>query len=334
MTDNPVRFAVIGCGAVAGAHLPILAESPHCEIALVVDKDEQRAREAAAAHGVQEIATDYRAVVGRADAAVVALPHFLHAPVSCELLRGGVHVLVEKPMALTVAECDQMIAAAEQGGATLAIGQLRRFFYSSQWIRRAVETGLLGEIRGFDMREGFVYSWPAASDFTLRKDAGGGVLADGGAHALDTLLYWLGDWESFEYRDDAEGGVEADCELRLKMRCGAEGIVELSRTRDLRNTVILRGSRATLEVESKFDSAVRLTLDGEEIVFGGRTFTDAKPEEDVNDIFRRQLTDFLGAIRERRTPAIDGHEGRKAVALIEACHEQRQPLELAWRAWA
>ena len=71
-----------------------------------------------------------------------------------------------------------------------------------------------------------MYSWPVASDFMFRKDAGGGVLADTGAHVLDTVLWWLGDWDKVEYHDDAHGGVEADCLLKLTMKSGAVGTVE------------------------------------------------------------------------------------------------------------
>ncbi len=159
-------------------------------------------------------------------------------------------MLVEKPMALTAAECDAMIAAAEEGGAVLAVGLMRRFLRSTRFVRHAVQTGLLGRIRRFDVREGIVYNWPVASDFFFRKEtAGGGVLIDTGAHTLDSLLWWLGDVRSLDYFDDNYGGVEADCLLQLQMESGATGVVELSRTRKLRNTAIIEGDRASIEVD-------------------------------------------------------------------------------------
>lgn len=326
-----IRIAMVGCGAVAGAHLPIIAESDAAAVTVLVDKSLDRARSLGAQHGVTAVLDDYRQVIGKADAAIVALPHHLHAPVSIELLRHGVHVLVEKPMAVTPDECDAMIAAADAGRAVLAVGHLRRFFHSSRFVKRSLESSLLGRILSFDAREGTVYSWPAASDFTFRADAGGGVLFDQGAHTLDTLLWWLGDYRSLSYRDDSEGGVEADCEIRLVMQSGAEGIVELSRTRDLRGSVIIRGERGTLEVESKFDSFIRLRLDGEETYLDGRALRCDEPGEDVNDIFRRQLAEFVAAIRERRAPLVSGREARRTVACLAECRAVRRPLELAWR---
>jgi predicted dehydrogenase len=335
MSGSPrITFALVGCGAVAHAHVPILAQSGDAELTLLVDKSLARARELGASYGISNSIEDYREVPGRAQAAIVALPHHLHAPVAIDLLKSGVHVLVEKPMAMTAAECDAMIEAARQGGATLAVGQLRRFFHSSRFIKRVVDSGMLGRIKAFDMREGTVYSWPAASDFTFKPSAGGGVLADQGAHSLDILLWWLGDFDQVEYRDDAFGGVEADAEIRLVLQSGATGVVELSRTRNLRHSVVITGERGTLEVDTQFDSAIAIRLEGEATYLSGRALRDDAPGEDVTDVFRRQLADFVDAIRQRREPLVSGREGRRAVAAMEACRAHRQPLELPWRAVA
>src|SRR4051794_39425130 len=101
-----LRIAVVGCGAVAQIHhLPALAASENAEAVLLVDNDESRARALAERFGVPGVTTDFREIPGRADAAIVALPNNLHAPVAIELLRRGVPVLVEKPMAMTSAQC-------------------------------------------------------------------------------------------------------------------------------------------------------------------------------------------------------------------------------------
>src|SRR5262249_3465764 len=159
---------------------------------------------------------NYQDIIGKVDAAIVALPNYLHAPVVIDLLRHGIHVLIEKPMALKVTDCDKMLEAASSAGTVLAVGLEYRFFNSSRFTKRALGNNLLGDIRSFDLRLGIIPTWPFATDYLLRKEsAGGGVLADFGVHVLDLLLWWLGDYESVEYRDDAVGGVEAECELNL-----------------------------------------------------------------------------------------------------------------------
>lgn len=331
-----LRLAVVGCGAVAKIHhLPAITLSDRVEAAVLVDADAKRAKALAEQFGVPEVATDYRDLPGRVDAAVVALPNSLHAPVSIDLLRRGVHVLVEKPMAMTVRECDEMIAAAEDGRATLAVGLDFRFFEGSRFVRDLFRDGLLGEIRRFDMRQGVIPRWPFATDFLLKKEtAGGGVLADFGVHVLDLLLWWMGDWADVEYWDDAMGGVESDCEMRLTMRSGATGTVEISRTRTLRNTCVFEGERATLEVGVwDPDPEIKLFIGGSagsELSLSGRARRKTGSALNFTDVFIRQIDDFAAAIHERREPFVPGREGRRSQELIEECYARRRFLELPW----
>lgn len=328
MPDTP-RLAVVGCGAAAEIHLTVLADLP-AEVTCLVDKAPERAGELAERYGVGRTLTDYRDLVGEVDAAVLALPHHLHAPVALDLLGGGLNVLVEKPMALTVDECDRMIAAAERAGRVLAVGMARRFYDAGRFVKRVIERGRLGELRWLDVREGYVYEWPVVSEFMFRREAGGGVLADAGAHILDNLLWWLGDFEGVVYRDDARGGVAADCEIEIDMASGTRCFVELSRTRRLRNTWVLEGTEGTLEIDTLFHPLVRWRFEGQPEQLQGRVRLPGQPEEEALDCFSRQMADFLDSIREEREPVVNGSEGRRFVELLEACEANRRPLELPW----
>src|ERR1041384_3242084 len=106
-----VRVAMIGCGAVAErGHLPTLAASSEARLSWLVDNNEARTSALAARFGAgSRTSPDYRDVIGHTDAAIVALPHSLHGPVCSDLLAHGIHVLVEKPMAMSTGECDQMM---------------------------------------------------------------------------------------------------------------------------------------------------------------------------------------------------------------------------------
>jgi predicted dehydrogenase len=331
-----VRLAVVGCGAVAAIHhLPAIGLGGRAVASVLVDADRARARALADRHGVAEVRTDYREVEGLCDAAIVALPNALHAPVAIDLLSRGIHVLVEKPMAVTAAECDRMIAAAGRSGAVLAVGLEFRFFDAARLVRELLAAGVLGDLRGFDLRQGVVPRWPFASDFILRKEAaGGGVLADFGTHVLDLLLWWLGDWAEVDYRDDARGGLESDCELDLALRSGLAGTVEVSRTRTLRNTCRIEGERGILEVGVwDPDPTVSLRLGAADTALAGRARrpgAENSPGVDFREAFRRQLDDFAAAVQEGRAPFVPGEEGRRSIALIEACYTRRRPLELPW----
>jgi len=328
MTELSV--AVIGCGAVTKRfHLPALA-ALSAKPALLVDKNIKRAQDLALAYRVLHTSDDYHSCIGEVDAAIVALPHHLHAPVCIALLRRGIHVLVEKPMALTTAECNAMIAAAEERTTVLAVDHMRRFLHAVQWVKATLDAGVLGPIESFDFRDGLVYSWPVASDFFFRREtAGGGVLMDTGAHTLDLLLWWLGDVASFEYYDDNYGGVEADCKLNLTLVSGARGTVELSRTRDLRNTAILRGQYGEIEISLHSN---RVTADPGGILEykAGALAGKRLPKQTIRKLFELQITDWLQAIERGQQPMVSGTEAVRSIALIEACYAQRELLELPW----
>lgn len=330
--NNRLSIGIIGCGAVSELyHIPIASASEKVHITMLVDKKHKRAEALASKYGITKTTEDYKEVMGEVDTAILALPHHLHAPVAIDLLNHGIHVLVEKPMALSTTECEAMISAANQSSAILAVGLVRRFLYAHQFAQKLISDGFLGRIESFDVREGFIYDWPVASDFFFRKEAGGGVLADTGAHTLDTILWWLGDYDGFEYFDDNMGGVEADCKIHLKMKNGAEGVVELSRTRNLRNTAIIRGERATLEVEM-LGSQISIQPKGMNAKLTGDAVDnqhhELKKGQSVDDLMTAQLEDWVEAIQTKRELYVTGEEARKSVALIEACYKNRKPFEM------
>jgi predicted dehydrogenase len=323
-TQKSVRVAVIGGGAVAERfHLPALAEASNVTIAGLAELNDERRSRLAAQFRIRHAVSDYRALIGSVDAAIVTVPHHLHAAVAVDLLEHGVHVLVEKPMALRAKECDAMIAAADSTGAVLAIGLMRRFVPALKFTKYALAGGLLGDVHHFEFREGRIYDWNAASAFEREC---GGVLADIGAHVLDLMLWWFGGCASVAYFDDARGGVEADCLIEVTMQGGATGTVELSRSRTLPNMCAIRGSRGALKVGIKGRSDLRVELQGSPLVLRA----DPDSELEQNDRFRLQLEDFVHAVRDGRPPAVTGAEGRPSVELIERCYQHRQPMDRAW----
>ena len=333
VNDSKIPIAIIGCGAVAAGHyLPALTASRRFTPALLVDLDLERARALADRWGIAAVSTEVAAVSGRATAAVVALPNHLHAPMAIDLLGRGLHVLVEKPMATTVAECDAMLAAARASRAVLGVGLQFRYFDSTLWVRDLLAAGLLGELQRFELRLGVVSNWPFATDYFLRAEtAGGGVLVDYGVHVLDLLLFWLGELDVERYRHDAMGGIESDCEIELTTAAGLSGRVEISRSRNLVNRCIFTGARASLEV-GIWDPDPQLVLHwpGADSLLTGRVRRPDEPALDFNGAFLRSLDDFGAAIDAGREPEVSGADGRRVVALIEACYAAAEPLELPW----
>lgn len=328
---NPLRLGIVGCGAVTETlHLPALKRSPGWTLAALVDADRARAARFAAPAGAA-VFSSHLEFSGNIDAALVAVPNALHAQVTIDLLDSGIPVLVEKPMALSVADCDRMIAAAARSGATLAVGLGRRFFPAYRFVKRLLDEGALGPLQSFEFREGTVFKWPTVTDAPFRRDAGGGVLMDSGPHTLDLLLWWLGEAEQVACYDDAVGGVEANSEIHLTLRNGARGVVEFSRTRNFRRFYRIEGTRGYLEASADWnDPPVILEVDGRTVHRGPVTEAGVT-QLTYQDAIAAELEEFAAAIREQREPAVPGAEGRRAIALIETCAQVRKPLPQPWR---
>ena len=329
---TPLRLALIGCGKVTERfHLPVALASPEVRVSALIDPDEVRARQLGAGVEGALVFASPAGIAEHADAAVVAAPHHLHADISCSLLDQGVSVLVEKPMALDVASCDRMIAAAERSDVVLAVGLVRRWYDASRWVKASLDAGDLGPVVSVDAREGAVFNWQVVSDATFRRAMGGGGLADIGTHVLDLLLWWLGDPQRVAYRDDAMGGVEAECEIELEFPGGVTGTVALSRTRTLRNSIVVRCERGTLTIGPGFDPEIRLEHDDRAPFLSAHVHApQAPPAVRLETLFEAQLRDFVGAVRDRRPPFVSGADGRRSIALLDACRRAREPLELPW----
>jgi predicted dehydrogenase/nucleoside-diphosphate-sugar epimerase len=343
---QPFRIAVVGCGAISRQyHLPILAGHEKVRLTALVDRDLKRAGELSAAYGVEAVLDDVdRLGPDLADAAVVATPPFHHAPCCIGLAHRGVHVLVEKPMAVTAAEARAMADAARTAGVILTVGHFRRLFPAVRLLWSALDRGALGRPIGFDVEEGDTYTWGLATLSNLRKDqGGGGVLIDIGSHVLDLLLYFFpGPFEVLEYRDNALGGVETDCRLRLRLHHGdmpVDGHVELSRTRKLRSTLRVICEHGTLELRTgeRYKVAViprDLTLkdpDREEprdVRFEGRWADE--PEAIGYEAYRAEIDDWLDAIGTGGEPKLSAASALRTVSLIEECYRQAGRLEEPW----
>ena len=328
--SSRLRVAVVGCGAVTERyHLPALLASPEINVAVLVDPDVNRARILGRQLGAPPVASTHVRLPVPVDLALIATPNALHETIATDFLRAGVHVLVEKPMARTVEECDRMLAAADESGAILAVGHDFRQYPVARYAHELFQVNLLGPVRTVDVRQSTGMGWPALTPTVLTRQAGGGVLIDFGVHLLDLLLWWLGDLRVRAYRDDAMGGVETECECEMELAGGAPVRMELSRTRVLRDTVRVECERGVVELGVFDPAVVRLSAPGMRPI--DASVPDAEFDRaPMHTVFARQLADVVAAIREGREPLVPGWQGRRAIAIVEACYAVRRPLRYPW----
>src|SRR5262245_50782454 len=193
---TPVRTALVGCGKVGHIHAAALAGLAEAEFVAACDTSRDRAEAFAAKYGARpftDVAEMLRAA--RPEAVVIGTPHPLHAGPAVLAAEAGAHVLVEKPLAASLADCDAMLAAARQSGVTLGVVSQRRFYEPVRRMKDAIDAGKLGTPA---LGVFLMYSWrePAyyrSDPWRGRWDTeGGGVLVNQSPHQLDLLLWLMG----------------------------------------------------------------------------------------------------------------------------------------------
>jgi len=331
-----IRLGIVGAGAIAeNAHIPAALSSNLAELTALSETNQSRLRYLQQKFSLKhEICfVDYRDVFTRADAVIIALPNHLHASLGCEFLSRSIHVLCEKPLATSVQECETMLEASRSTGAVLAVGYYTRFFSSTNLLKRLLETRLLGTISSFEYEFGTEGGWAPLSGYNLtRQTAGGGVLVVSGSHFIDRMLYLFGPARILSYKDDAHGGVEANCVAAFDCQDSGnsvEGHVTLSKTHRLSNKLRIVGANGTFEVaEGQSESVAYYPRDSDlrhEI-----SFTSPITGSAGDDHFKMEIEDFIRAIRTGGKPMVNGQEGTESVALIEECYSIAQPIDEPW----
>lgn len=189
-----VKLALAGTGYISQIHARAAQKLPGVELVAVVN---HQLKSMAAFAKEFDIPRRYTAIEellrdGDVDAVSINTPNYLHAPQAIAGLEAGVHVLVEKPMAMNANEAQEMIAAGVKSGALLMVAHCWRFDDEVLWLKEQLDRGRIGHIvrtKGY----GVHVNWGPGGWFTQKEFAGGGALADMGIHAIDTVRFLLGD---------------------------------------------------------------------------------------------------------------------------------------------
>ena len=194
MGHRPLRLGFIGAGFIASAQLPALAARDDVDLVAMADVDDRKLDRLADRYDVTSRYTDWRAMIAREelDAVSVCTPNTLHAEQVIRALKAGLHVLCEKPMAMSTAQAKRMVATAQATGRKLVIGFQYRFNPRTAYLRRAYDDGQFGDIlfgRVQALRRRGIPNWGVFG----RKDLqGGGPLIDIGVHVLEMCHYTMG----------------------------------------------------------------------------------------------------------------------------------------------
>jgi predicted dehydrogenase len=309
---GPLRVAVIGVGHLGKHHARLLAGIEDAKLVAVVDPDGERAAAAAASTGARAVA-DYREITGEVDAVTVAVPTELHHEIALPLLERGISVLVEKPITRSVAEADALIAAAAGSGATLATGQTERFNPAIATVMPFVTTPRFIEVHRLGV-------FP---DRSLDID----VVFDLMIHDLDIILALV---KSEPVAIEAVGvPVLTDkfdiANARLRFSTGCIANVTASRiSKDRVRKIRFFQPDAYVSIdyaEQEVEGYRLLRRDGERPQIQGGKLPVTREEP-----LKRELVDFVQAVRLKRRPLVDGADGRRALALAQAIADKMETV--------
>lgn len=239
---NVVRVGVIGCGAISEhLHVPDLVFAPETEVVALCDTNRARVDLLGEKFAPQAARyTKYEDLLKNADvdAVVVALPNVLHGPVSIAAAKAGKHVLVEKPMATSLAECRAMIAAAKKAGTVLMVNQCQRLARHHRKAKEIMDSGLMGKVLYVSAVFGHSGpdNWsPTGKWFFKKKEARFGALADLGVHKADIIRHLTGSEVAeisgfYGTLDKKKTDVDDNFVSSLKFESGALGMLGASWT--------------------------------------------------------------------------------------------------------
>jgi UDP-N-acetyl-2-amino-2-deoxyglucuronate dehydrogenase len=344
--QNKIHFGLIGCGRIAPRHAQSLRELPGTQLVAVVDVIEKRAQYLSKEYGAEAF-TDYRRVLDRRDIHVVniCVPSGLHAQIAIEAMQAGKHVIVEKPMALSLEDADRMIATSKSTGMRLCVVLQNRYNPPMVDLRRVVDEGRLGKlllgaatVRWFRPQEYYEDGWHG----TLAMD--GGALMNQSIHHIDALQWLMGDVESvFAYTATLKHRMEAEDigVATIRFKNGSLGTIEGSTVtypENLEGSVAIFGERGSAKVGgTALNRKVFWKIEGElehEIELLRREQVD--PPSVYGYSHQVVIADMIDALREDRQPKTHGSVARKSVALVLAMYESARtgkPVDMTDGIW-
>ncbi len=347
-----LKTAIIGAGKVGHTHALALLELEQSELTAVCSRTPEKAKAFAERYGIQAF-TDVSEMVSKCgiDMVTNCTPHPVHAATSIDAMQAGAHVIVEKPLASSLADCDAMLKVSEQTGKKLAMISQRRLYAPVKRIKQAIDEGkigtpVLGTVNMFSWRDKNYYdSDPWRGTW---QHEGGGVLVNQAPHQLDILQWYMGPIDSlFGYWDNLnhpyiEVEDTAVCVIRFKNGALGNILVSNSQNPALYGKVAVYGSNG---------ASVGVQTDGGAMFIAGMSSITEPPvndlwtvpgEENMLELWKQQdsdffnsidatqyyhkiqLGDFLSAIKNNTSPLVSGTEGRKTVELFTAIYRSQR----------
>ena len=321
--QQELRAALLGAGIIASSHLEAIASVAGVSACAIADLDQAKADELAQQFGLRSY-SDYETMLReeQPDIAVIALPHFLHKEASLAAIAEGAHLMLEKPMALSTAQCDEIIGAAQRANVRVMVGHTQHYIAENMEARAWVRSGKLGPLIMIQDNRHLPYYRSSRPGWFLDKAlSGGGILANLGTHSIDKIQ-WLADSSvarvsaATSYYGD-KGNVEGSGMIYLRLQSGiAATIVQSGYPGEIRDETELIFAEGMLKLA---------TGRGLWISRGGPYETLPVPA--MATPFERQYHELAAAIREGRETDCPPNYARGVIGILEAVYRAAETGE-------
>lgn len=336
-----IQFAIVGCGHIAKKHVEAIKNTPGAELVAVCDTNPQRLQEYITEYGVKGY-TDLGELLkdDSIDVVNICTPSGYHAPLAVQAANGGKHVIVEKPIALTLEDADAIIEACQRNGVKLSVVHPNRFRPAIKVLKQAMEEGRFGKLSHANA----TVRWNRNEDYYKQapwrgtKALDGGVLMNQAIHNIDLLLWMMGDAEEVSsFSATRLRNIEAeDVSVGiLRFKNGALGVVEAAVTiypRNLEETLSIFGESGTVKIGGVTANRIE--------TWKMESYSDDKIADLIATIEQDPMgkpghqciiEDMVEAIKEDRDPVVTGEDGKKALNVILALYqsaEENRPVKL------
>jgi UDP-N-acetyl-2-amino-2-deoxyglucuronate dehydrogenase len=334
-----IRYGIVGCGHIAKKHVAAIEAVEGARLVAVCDTNEERLAQFATdgIEGYLDLADMLKSDV---DVVCICTPSGLHARLAIQAAEAGKHVIVEKPMALTLEDADAMIDACEKNGVKMAVVHPNRFRPAVVELRRMLESGAFGKIghANATVRWNRNQAYYDQAPWRGTKAMDGGVLMNQAIHNMDLLLWMMGDVDEVSTFDATRiRNIEAeDTSVSvIRFKSGALGVLEAAVTiypKNLEESLSIFGEKGTAIIGGPTANWIK-HWQFEGLAEEEAAAVISRIEKDPYGIPGHQciIQDMTDAIRENREPVVSGLEGRKALAFVIACQrsaEEGRPIRM------
>jgi len=318
---DQIRWGLIGCGSVSRSRVArAILDDPRSQLVAACRRNETELASFCESFDIERAYTNVDELVAdvEVDAVYIATPVCEHLPQTLAAAQAGKHVLVEKPMGMSVIECDRMIAACQQAKVKLGVAYYRRFYPIVHRIKELLRNGELGTVMAVSVATATTpATLPGQEGYwrLIPGEGGGGALMDIGSHRINILLHLFGEVADITAvcdRRAADYAVEDTAVLLLRFQSGLAGTLQchFGCSTDPDEFAVL-GTRARL---------VARPLNGDQLIIesDGERRSERHPPPD--NLCGPLVADFVAAILEHRAPTVSGEEGRATNLVIERAY--------------